>query len=154
MMWFAATLALLLQLSLVCWFDFTKMIIPNILNLSLLLSGLVVRYVIFDETPLSAVIRPLIVYCIFWVVAKLYAELRGRQGLGRGDIKFLAASSIWIELVLLPWLVLIGSTSGLAYGIIAGTSRQNIQSGARLPFGPHLALGFIATWLMLHYWEI
>ncbi len=151
MNWFAATLVLLFQLLLVCWFDFTKMIIPNLLNLLLLLSGLVVRHAMFDEALLAILMRPAAVYGCFWAISEIYAKLRQRQGLGRGDVKFLAASAAWVELAMLPWVVLIASISGLAYALIAGGTRGGIGGGTRLAFGPHLALGLIVTWVLLRY---
>jgi len=154
MNWWAATFVLALQLLFICWVDFTKMIIPNQLNLSLLITGLIVRLVLFNEAPLSILIKPIAVYCVFRTVAKLYAKLRGHQGLGRGDVKFLAAASVWIDSALLPLLVLIASLSGLAYVLTVGGTQRGILDRTRFPFGPHLALGLLITWVLSHYWEI
>lgn len=75
-------------------------------------------------------------------IAFLYGIVRGRQGLGMGDIKLLAALGI----VLGPYVVMtlvIGSFIGLVVGLTA--SRSVALSERRIPFGPSLAAGGVIT---------
>jgi leader peptidase (prepilin peptidase)/N-methyltransferase len=75
-------------------------------------------------------------------IALAYGLVRGRQGLGMGDIKLLAALGI----VLGPYVVMtlvIGSIIGLVVGLSA--SRSIALSERRIPFGPSLAAGGVIT---------
>ncbi len=68
-----------------------------------------------------------------------YRQLRGRDGLGLGDAKLLAAAGAWLGVESLPWLLLIAALLGLAMALVrAGPLRAETA----VPFGPPLALSF------------
>lgn len=148
MSWPTATAVLFVQLAAVCWFDWRKLIIPNLVNFSLLATGLMVRKFSFAEDCRYALIRVAVVYALFLCIAKVYEKFRDRQGLGGGDIKFLGAAAVWIDAEHLPWLIFIASISGLAYALAVGMVDQTLSRTTKLPFGPHLALGLAVIWLM------
>ena len=82
---------------------------------------------------------------VLLAVAVLYRLWRGREGLGRGDAKLLAASGAWLGADALPQVILFAALFALtAAGCLRLTGvRLGVQSA--LPFGPFLAL---ATWLL------
>jgi leader peptidase (prepilin peptidase)/N-methyltransferase len=72
--------------------------------------------------------------------------VRGREGLGLGDAKFLAAAGAWVSWQGLPSVILIGAASAFAFAvarIIAGATSAEAQ---KVPFGTFLCLG---TWLLV-----
>jgi leader peptidase (prepilin peptidase)/N-methyltransferase len=71
-------------------------------------------------------------------VREFSARMRGRQSLGLGDVKLLAALAVWLG-VATPWAVVVGSVLGLA-----GMALLRPADG-RLPFGPYIA---VAAWLV------
>lgn len=130
--------------------DLRARIIPNALNLGLLLAGLAV-VALHDgaATPgeIGAGLGPALAeaalaYLLFWGLRAAYARLRGRTGLGLGDVKFIAAAMPWIGLGQLPLMILIASASALAAVGLAHLSGHRIAGRTRLPFGPFLVLGF------------
>jgi len=138
---------LVIQLALVCWFDLKYGIIPNVLNISIAITGLAIGQLVAAMPALLGLLKIVSIYAFFWVVALAYRAGRGQSGLGGGDIKFLAAASAWIDLQTLPWLVLVSCVSGLAVAIFAAWRGSRLSAERRIPFGPHLALGLFAVWL-------
>jgi leader peptidase (prepilin peptidase)/N-methyltransferase len=81
-------------------------------------------------------------YGSLWLVANTFKRVTGKEGMGAGDFKFLAALGAWLgPLALLP-LVLIASISGALVGIWMQAT-QRLEHGGYLPFGPFLALAAI-----------
>ena len=78
-------------------------------------------------------------------VALLYRVLRGREGLGHGDPKLLAASGAWVGAMALPQVVLGAAVSALIAAAGLRLAGVPLGAGSALPFGPFLAL---ATWLV------
>lgn len=77
-----------------------------------------------------------------------YARLRGRTGLGLGDVKFVAAAMPWIGLAHLPLMILIASLSALLAVAALHLSGRRIGAGTQLPFGPFLVLGLHGAQLL------
>lgn len=71
----------------------------------------------------------------------IYERRRGRIGIGRGDIKLVAASSLWLGPSYLPWAILLASASGLIWIAVA---RRGEARDARMAFAPFLAIGYFA----------
>ncbi|MDE2385446.1 MAG: prepilin peptidase [Alphaproteobacteria bacterium] len=142
-----ATIILALQLIAVCWFDWRSLRIPNALNATILLTGTATAAALFAAPLGASLFKAACVWLSFFILAKAFENLRGRQGLGGGDIKFLAAASTWINLETLPWAVLIASLSALALigakAMVSGAA----TAAQRHAFGPHLSLGLFSTWL-------
>lgn len=82
------------------------------------------------------------------LLALLYRWLRGREGLGLGDVKLMAALGAWLSLGLLGPLLLAASVAGLAFAAVARW-RRTAEDGAvmRVPFGACLALAGFPMWL-------
>lgn len=85
-------------------------------------------------------------YAAFAGLAVAYRYLRGRDGLGLGDAKLLAAAGAWVGWQGLGSVVLWGALGGL--GLALATARTTgIGPATAVPFGPSLCLGFWITWV-------
>ena len=122
--------------------DFRTFILPDILTLPLIVVGLGFAY--WQGVIKFALIGAAIGYGGLVLLELLYKKLRGRDGLGRGDAKLLAAGGAWCGALGLPFIILIASASGLVHALLLSKSKAQ-----ELPFGPHLALGIFLTWLSL-----
>ncbi len=71
--------------------------------------------------------------------------MRGREGLGRGDAKLLAAGGAWLGWEALPWVVLLAAVLGLALALLQRARGMALTRETALPFGPSLAL---AIWIV------
>lgn len=133
----------------IAWIDARRQIIPDSLNLIL---GVLGALHIYIEDGLGALpqhmLAAAIVAIFFLGVRQIYSMARGQTGLGLGDIKFLAAATLWIGPLGLPWLVLFASISGLAWHIIVAFQAGSTSLLQRIAFGPHLAVGFLLAWLL------
>ena len=138
----ALLLAVLIILSIIDWRTFR---LPNIYTFPLILTGLIYSYFFGDI--LLSVAGAVMGYLVFVALELGYKKLRGRDGLGRGDAKLLAAGGAWCGLLALPFIVLIGSASALA-ALLLPSVRARGNSG-QLPFGPFLSFGIFMTWLAL-----
>ncbi len=142
----AGVLLALLPLPLtlpVALIDLRRRIIPDGLNLALLAAGLLVSG-LREPDPVALATRlgeAALAYGLLWAVRAVHARLRGRVGLGLGDVKFLAAATAWTGLAQLPVVILVGSLAALAALALGAVAGQRIDAATRLPFGPFLALG-------------
>ncbi len=144
--WWAPGLALLGGLVLFCFLlvlaviDIRTQWLPDVLTLPLLWLGLLFN--LFETfVPLGqAVVGAMAGYLSLWLIYWLFKRFTGRDALGYGDFKLLAALGAWVGWSALPNLVLIASSLGLLLTLLwRGARRQNIQQP--LAFGPWLALG-------------
>jgi leader peptidase (prepilin peptidase)/N-methyltransferase len=90
-------------------------------------------------------------FAIFALVRWLYRRLRGREGLGLGDAKLLAAAGAWVTWNGLPSVVLIAAVFGLVSALVMAQRGEQLSLNQRLAFGPALCLG---TWLVWLYGPI
>jgi len=124
--------------------DFDHHLLPDSLTLPLMWIGLVASlFPIFADVR-SAVIGAACGYMLLWLVFQSFKFVTGKEGMGFGDFKLLAALGALLGWQQLPMIVLISSMVGAVVGIslilIAGRDK-NIP----IPFGPYLATaGWIA----------
>lgn len=139
--------ALLLTWVLVAltFIDLDKMLLPDQLTLPLLWGGL-----LFNLTggfvPLAdAVIGAMAGYLVLWSLYWAFKLLTGKEGMGYGDFKLLAALGAWLGWQALPIVLLLSSLIGAFIGIGLILLRNHHQNNP-IPFGPYLA---IAGWIAL-----
>jgi leader peptidase (prepilin peptidase)/N-methyltransferase len=129
------------------WIDLRRGLLPDILTLPLVLAGLAAAAV-FDPAELTQrALGAALGYTSLVIVAAVYRKLRGREGLGHGDAKLLAASGAWVGAAALPQVILLAALAALlvAAGLrLAGT---RLSAHSALPFGPFLALVTWVLWL-------
>ena len=131
----------LLALSVI---DLDTQLLPDALTLPLLWLGLLVNLG-NTLTPLpSAVLGAAIGYLVLWSVYWAFRLLTGKEGMGYGDFKLLAAIGAWLGWSMLPLVILASSFVGAVVGI-AMMLMQRQGRGTPMPFGPYLAAaGLIA----------
>ena len=135
--------AVLLFIALV---DYRTRLIPDGATFGLVAGGLTLAFVLHGQSGLkSALIGSVAGYGAFWLVAYLYRRLRGREGLGLGDAKLLAAGGAWLGPLALPWVVLLAASGTLVTVLLS--RRGNLHRDTALPFGPALAFAIYALWL-------
>lgn len=131
-------------LTALTFIDADTQFLPDSLTLPLLWGGLLANlFGLFAPLP-SAVIGAIAGYLALWLVYWAFKLIRGKEGMGHGDFKLLAALGAWLGWPMLPLIVLLSSIVGAAIGIglIAFRGRDKT---APLPFGPYLAIaGMIA----------
>jgi leader peptidase (prepilin peptidase) / N-methyltransferase len=83
----------------------------------------------------------------FWLLRRLYFAWRKIQGLGLGDVKFLAAATAWIGIAGIPGLLLIATLTALAAAGSLQLAGRGMTRQTSLPFGPFLAIGLLLTFV-------
>ena len=130
-------------LLLVAAIDRHHFCIPDPLSYLLLWLGLLHASVTGNET--AAIWGALSGYCILWLLAWSYRQVRGYEGLGYGDMKLFAALGACCGWQALPWIALVSTFLALT-AIVMLKLRGSIQENSPLPFGPFLA---IAGWVTI-----
>jgi leader peptidase (prepilin peptidase) / N-methyltransferase len=138
--------ALGLSCGAVALIDIRRGIIPNGLNL--LIAGLGLANATIDGgaiAGLEALGEAAAVGAIFWLLRRLYFVLRRIQGLGLGDVKFLAAATLWTGVGGIPMLLMIATLTALT--VIGGLqlAGRDMTRQTSMPFGPFLAVGLLVT---------
>jgi leader peptidase (prepilin peptidase) / N-methyltransferase len=129
------------------WIDWRWMRLPDILTLPLLLAGLFFTFVtqplaITDHAGGAAA-----GYLALLGVAWCYRIMRGREGIGAGDAKLLAAAGAWLGLARLPFVVLLAALLGLGAAASLALGGRTLRADTALPFGPCLAIALWLLWL-------
>jgi len=118
--------------------DADTQLLPDDLTLPLLWGGLVANLFGLFVPLASAVIGAAAGYLALWTIYWLFKLIRGKEGMGYGDFKLLAALGAWLGWPMLPQIVLVSSVLG-AIGGIAAMALKGRDRAAPLPFGPWLA---------------
>ncbi|HVJ74538.1 MAG TPA: A24 family peptidase [Casimicrobiaceae bacterium] len=118
--------------------DADTQLLPDDLTLPLLWAGLGANLFGLFVPLATAVIGAIAGYLTLWTVYWLFKLIRGKEGMGYGDFKLLAALGAWLGWPMLPQIVLVSSVLG-AVGGIAAMALAKRDGAAPLPFGPWLA---------------
>jgi leader peptidase (prepilin peptidase) / N-methyltransferase len=127
--------------------DFRHFLLPDVLSLPLTPAGLAVAWAIDPALLADHALGAMIGFAAFAVIAWIYRKLRGREGLGLGDAKLLAAAGAWLGWRALPGVVVIAAVVALALALAGALAGGKLAWTSRIAFGPHLALGFWLVWL-------
>lgn len=124
--------------------DFHTHLLPDILTYPLLWLGLLANTQGLFTSLTDAVYGAVAGYMILWMVYWAFKLLTGKEGMGHGDFKLLAALGAWLGWQQLPLIILlssfVGAAIGLAMIVVRGRDKQ-----LPMAFGPYLAIaGFIA----------
>lgn len=125
--------------------DIRTQLLPDAITLPLLWAGLLLSLWPFGPVSADAILGAAIGYLSLWSVYWLFRLLTGKEGMGHGDFKLLAALGAWMGPGALLPIILLSSLVGAVVGIglILGRHRQQ---GVPMAFGPFLAA---AGWLWL-----
>lgn len=129
--------------------DLDTQLLPDDITLPLLWLGLLFNIDYGFTDIKSAVIGTMAGYLVLWTVFWLFKLLRGKEGMGYGDFKLLAAIGAWFGWQLLPAVILLSSTLGALIGIIMIALAKRSKD-TPIPFGPFLAIGGIAALFFGH----
>lgn len=141
-------LALLVPLVWASLVDVQRFEIPDLASALLVVSGVVWLAVRPPDAPKLHVVGGLIWPLLFFAVAWSYTWLRGRTGLGLGDVKLMAGIGLWCG-SLGTILVVLGATLAGLFALVlhaAVTGRSNLTQ-SKLAFGPFLCLFAWCIWL-------
>jgi len=133
---------LLWSLIALTFIDFDTQLLPDNITLPLLWAGLVANVAGFSPAGASlrdAIIGAVAGYLALWSVYWIFKLVRGKEGMGYGDFKLLAALGAWLGWQMLPLIVLLSSVVGavIGIGLIAFKGRDH---NIPLAFGPYLAI--------------
>jgi len=151
----AVSFGLLCLLSAVlAWIDLRHGIIPDWLNLTI--AGVGISKAVIIGGPLAgleAACEGAAIGAIFWLLRRLYFAFREVQGLGLGDVKFLAAAGIWSGVAGLPVLMLVAALTALACAGVMRLAGRQLTRQTSMSFGPFLAIGLLFTLGMQQPWS-
>ena len=127
--------------------DFDSMLLPDQITMPLLWFGVLINingtFIGLTDAVLGAAFGYLSLWSIYWI----FKLLTGKEGMGYGDFKLLAALGAWFGWQALPLIILISSFAGAIIGIAVILASKDKKSRP-MPFGPYLA---IAGWVYLVY---
>ncbi|KZY62038.1 MULTISPECIES: A24 family peptidase [unclassified Oleiphilus] len=129
--------------------DADTQLLPDNITLPLMWLGLIVNsfglVTNFDSAFWGAVAGYLSLWSLYW----LFKLATGKEGMGYGDFKLLAALGAWLGWEMLPIIIILSSFVGAAYGILA-MAIVGREKNKPMPFGPYLAA---AGWIALMWGE-
>ena len=144
----AAYYALLMALLGLALIDFDTLLLPDQITLPLLWAGLgAALWLDAGPSLADAVVGGAAGYLVFWAFYWAHHLITGREGLGRGDFKLLAALGAWLGWQGILPVVLIASVLGVGYGAV-GLLRGTATRATPIPFGTFLCIGGGATLFM------
>ncbi len=136
--------------------DVDTQLLPDSLTLPLLWAGLTLNsgaffggeglFVSLPEALWGAVAGYMVLWSVFW----LFKLLTGKEGMGFGDFKLLAALGAWMGWQALPLIIILSSLVGAVIGV-AGILIMGRDKNIPIPFGPYLA---IAGWIALMWGDM
>ena len=140
-----------------CWFlfgcvlvtlalvDYQTKLLPDVLTLPMIWLGLIIQ--LFPDTRTVglewALIGAVAGYLPLWLLAHGYRLLRGRDGLGMGDLKLLAAMGAWSGPLILPMVIVVASVLAIGVFLLAWCiQRRRGGLQEERPFGPWIVLAY------------
>lgn len=136
------------QLLLIAVVDLEHFWLPDRLTLPLLATGLVAAIVVQPAALSDALLGAVVGFVSLYLLALVYRKLRGREGLGGGDPFLFAAVGAWVGWADLPVVLLVACAAGLGAVALHFLAGRQLQSDSRMAFGPLLAFGTFAVWIM------
>ena len=130
-----------------CFIDLDTQLLPDSITLPLLWLGLLLNLSGTYTDISSAVIGASAGYLSLWSVYWLFKLATGKEGMGYGDFKLLAALGAWLGWQILPLTILLSSLVGAIVGVALIVLRRHGRE-IPIPFGPYLA----AAGLLALYW--
>jgi leader peptidase (prepilin peptidase)/N-methyltransferase len=121
--------------------------LPDMLTLPLIASGVAVSLLLPEKDVVGHTIGAFAGLAFFYAIAEGYRLLRGREGLGLGDVKLAGAAGAWLGWEALAFVVLVASAMGLVWVGVAALRRGREGLEERIPFGVTLTLAIWIIWL-------
>lgn len=125
--------------------DIDHQLLPDNMTVPLMWAGILISFWSIHTPLVSSVIGAMAGYLILWSVYHLFRLLTGKEGMGYGDFKLLAALGAWMGWQMLPLIVLLSSVVGAVFGLsLMAVGR--LKKDKPMPFGPFIAA---AGWIAL-----
>ena len=141
-----ATLFFIYSLIAMTFIDFDTQLLPDDLTYPLLWAGLLINLNGTFVPLRDAVIGAAAGYLVLWVIYWLFKLITGKEGMGYGDFKLLAALGAWLGWTMLPTIILLSSIVGATVGISLIVFAKHGRDKP-IPFGPYLACAGLITLL-------
>lgn len=119
--------------------DLNTMLLPDSLTLPLMWLGLLINYFGTYIDLHSAVLGAIVGYLSLWSVYQLFKLVTGKDGMGYGDFKILAAIGAWGGWQIIPFTIFASACLGAVIGIIVMKFKKQ-ENSQPIPYGPWLAL--------------
>lgn len=134
--------------------DIDHQIIPDSISLPLLWGGLLMSLfhpltgaeILFVD-PKTSIVGAIAGYLTLWSIYHMFRIITGKEGMGYGDFKLLAALGAWLGWQMLPLIILLSAVVGAGVGI-ALIAFKSHDRDVPIPFGPYLAA---AGWIAMLY---
>lgn len=149
--------ALALDVLAIAWIDAHRFIIPDELTLAALVLGLLNAGLapwpegwsaVFASIG-AALLRGVVLAGCFFALRAVYARLRGREGIGLGDVKLAGAAGVWLAWSTIPVAIEIAALAALTVYVVRHVVGGRVMSAtARMPFGLFLAPAIWLGWLL------
>ncbi|MGI9406701.1 MAG: prepilin peptidase, partial [Hyphomicrobiaceae bacterium] len=132
--------------------DARRFIIPDVLSLPMIPVGLLATWLLSEPGHLHMLLHlaAAVGACAaLWLVGQGYLRLRGREGLGLGDVKLAAVAGAWTGLTGVIHVLLLASLTALAFGLLYGlATERRIRFDLALPFGSFFAPAIWLVWVL------
>lgn len=138
---------LVVVLAAVCAIDARYGIIPDSLVIALALGGLFTGALGGLEGLLERGIEAVVVSAAALLFRGSYRLIRGNDGLGLGDVKFVAAATLWVGIASIPAMLLTAVSSAFISLLILRSEGHLLDGKQAISFGPHLALAVWLVWV-------
>ena len=126
--------------------DLNTQLLPDDITLPLLWLGILVNlnngFTDINSSVMGAVVGYLSLWSIYWC----FKLLTGKEGMGYGDFKLLAAIGAWLGWAMLPLVIIFSSLIGAVVGISLILKSKH-DKNSTIPFGPYLAGGALVALL-------
>ena len=143
-----ATMVFSAYLIAMIFIDADTQLLPDQLTLPLMWGGIVFHlaaYLLHADwgitTLVDSLLGAIVGYLSLWSIFQLFKLVTGKEGMGYGDFKLLAALGAWLGIGVLPIIIIMSAVVGLIFAII-----MKVAKNQPMPFGPYLA---ISGWLVL-----
>lgn len=144
---FWPSLVIFTNLYVLALYDWHYFRLPNVFTAMFALLGLLYLLATPDINMAHHIIGGFIGLVFFPLLNLAYRGLRGRDGIGMGDAKFLAGIGLWLGWQSLPYVLLVASLAGLLFAGICWARNIKITNKTKLPFGTFLGFSAWLIWL-------
>lgn len=138
----------------IAWVDLERLIIPDLANAAIAVLGLALTVIEMPpgawlESISDALMRSIVAGGLLLVVRFAFERLAGKEGLGLGDVKLMAAGAIFLSWATLPYaLVLATAAAILAIALRSIRHGGGVDRGMQIPFGAFLAPAIWVAFLL------
>lgn len=130
--------------------DIREFWLPNVLTAALGMVAALSSWVVDPPGTIDRVVGGAAGFGSLWLIAMLYRNLRGRDGLGGGDPKLFGAIGLWLGWQPLPVVLVAASGIGLVVALMMALRGTAMSGATRLPFGALLAAAAFPVWTIMH----